>query len=444
MFSYLRGLSLTGQILVALVLGILAGLALNAWGTAATDQYLVSGLFDMVGSLFVRALQMLVVPLVFVSLVCGTSSLADPSRLGRIGGKAILLYLLTTAMAISMALFLATLFEPGSGSSFPEIDYEAANAPSVKDVLVGLIPTNPVRAMANGDMLAVIVFSILFGLSLTLTGAAGQHVKNFFFDLNEVVMKLVGLVMKLAPWGVFALIAEAIADFGADTLADLLDYFLLVLVALLLHLFINYAILIRLLAGLNPMAFIWKMRSAMLFAFSTASSNATLPITLRTVTQRMGVKPTVASFTVPLGATINMDGTAIMQGIATVFIANIYGVDLSFSQLLTVVLMATMASIGAAGVPSVGLILLATVLRQVGLPVEGIGLILGIDRLLDMVRTAVNITGDAMVSVVVGKSEGEFDESTYHDPEAGADLTGQPGERILEQNAPTTDAPASS
>lgn len=440
MFNYLRGLSLTGQILVALVIGILVGLALNLWSTPALDKWLVAGVFDLVGSLFVRALQMLVVPLVFVSLVCGTSSLADPSRLGRIGGKAILLYLLTTALAITMALTLAVIFQPGSGSSFPAIEYSAADAPSVKEVLKSLIPTNPVQAMANGDMLAVIVFSILLGLSLTLTGDAGRHVKNFFFDLNEVVMKLVGIVMKLAPWGVFALIAEAIAEFGAETLADLLDYFLLVLAALVLHLFINYALLIRLLAGLNPLAFIWKMRSAMLFAFSTASSNATLPITLRTVTQRMGVKPAVASFTVPLGATINMDGTAIMQGIATVFIANIYGVDLSFSQLLTVVLMATMASIGAAGVPSVGLILLATVLRQVGLPVEGIGLILGIDRILDMVRTAVNITGDAMVSVVVGKSEKEFDEAAYHDPEAGADLTADPDERILAQPDPSATA----
>lgn len=423
---HLSGKHLTRQILIGMALGIAAGLLINLTvgdvGWVAT--YVTGGLFDTLGQIFLKLLTMLIVPLVFVSLVCGTASLSDPSRLGRLGGKALALYLVTTAVAVTMALFLASLFEPGAGASFPEATFEAVPAPSLKDVVIDMVPANPVQAMAETEMLQLIFFSILFGLALTLAGAHGERIKALFFDLNEVVMRIVAIVMKIAPIGVFALLAKIVAELGWESFSLLLDYFLLVLATLLLHLTVTYPLLLKTLTGLDPRIFLRKMRAPMIFAFSTASSNATLPVTLRTVEQRLGVSNSVASFTIPLGATINMDGTAIMQGIATVFIANVYGVDLSLAQLLTVVLMATMASIGAAGVPGVGLILLATVLTQVGLPVEGIGLILGIDRLLDMTRTVVNITGDAAVTSIVARSEGDLDEQVFLDPEAGevADL----------------------
>ena len=349
----------------------------------------------------------------------GSSTLTDPKKLGRLGGKTIGLYLMTTAIAISIALLAASLLQPGSGADLPVEDYSVEVAPSIKDVIIGMIPKNPIAAMADGNMLPIIVFAILFGLAITMCGAPGSRMRSWFEDANAVVMQLVLIVMKLAPYGVFALIATTASELGLDAIAKVGKYFLLVFAVLLVHLFIVYPVILKLFSGLNPMIFLRKMRNAQVFAFSTASSNATIPVTMRTVQQRLGVDRSVASFTVPLGATINMDGTAIMQGVATIFIAQAYNIPLEFSQILTVVLMATMASIGAAGVPGVGLILLATVLTQVGLPVEGIAMIIGIDRLLDMTRTAVNISGDATVTAIVAKSEGALDEEIYHDADAG-------------------------
>ncbi|MEZ5465007.1 MAG: dicarboxylate/amino acid:cation symporter [Lysobacteraceae bacterium] len=417
------GMSLTLQIVIGMVLGIVAGLLCNLLlspdGTAWA--LIVDGLFRVVGKIFVASLQMLVVPLVFVSLVCGTSALDNPKKLGRLGIKSLALYLATTALAVTVALTLAMIVQPGNGINIGESEFSVAQAPPVIDVIIGMVPKNPFAAMAEGNMLQIIVFSILFGLAITLAGAAGKKVRDGFEALNSVVMRLVSLLMAVAPYGVFALIASVAATLGGDVFENLLTYFLLVLFALLIHLFVTYPILLTLLARLNPLTFLKKMRAAMLFAFSTASSNATLPVTLHSVEKRLGAGNSVSSFTVPLGATINMDGTAIMQGVATVFIANAYNHDLTAAQLLTVVLMATLASIGTAGVPGVGLIMLAGVLTQVGLPVEAIGLVLGVDRLLDMTRTAVNITGDAMVTTVVAKSEGELDMEVFNDPNAGLD-----------------------
>lgn len=264
-------------------------------------------------------------------------------------------------------------------------------------------------------MLPIIIFAVLLGLSIAISGAAGERVSRFFSDFNEIIMKLVGFVMLLAPYGVFALICVLGATTGWNTFLGVLKYVILVLVVLILHATISYSLLLKLLAGLNPLTFFRKMRAVLAFAFSTASSGATIPVTLRTVEQRLGANNRVASFTVPLGATINMDGTAIMQGIATGFIAQYYGVDLSIGQYLMVVLMVIMASVGAAGVPGVGLVLLAGVLASVGLPAEGIALILGVDRLLDMTRTAVNVAGDATVTCIVAKSEDELDESVFNE-----------------------------
>ncbi|MFD1383277.1 dicarboxylate/amino acid:cation symporter [Rhodanobacter aciditrophus] len=418
-------MSVTMKVLVGMVLGILVGLVINLTGMNASgswaNAYLTEGLFSVVGQMFVNALKMLVVPLVFFSLVCGVCGIGDVKLLGRIGSKAFLLYLLTTAIAIASAIIIAAGFGIGEGmNASSEANFSGRESPPLTDVIVSIIPSNPINAMAQGDMLPVIFFSILFGVSILMVGKKAESVSDFVEKLNEVMMKMVTVVMAVAPYAVFCLIARAIANLGMELLGQLLGYVLVLIGVLMFHLFITLQVVLKLFSGLSPLTFVRKIRNAQVFAFSTSSSNATIPVTLRTVTERMGVRNSVASFTVPFGATINMDGTAIMQGVATVFIANIYNVDLGMGGYLTVILMSVLASIGTAGVPGVGLIMLSMVFAQVGLPIEGIGLILGVDRLLDMIRTAVNISGDAVVSVVVANSEGQVDKDVYNDPEAGA------------------------
>jgi len=418
-----RKLTLTTEILIAMVAGAVVGVLVNVLfgGTGFVQDIVVGGLFSVVGSIFVATLKMLVVPLVFVSLVCGVTALGDVAALGRIGIKAVALYLFTTAIAITIALTLAGIVSPGEGFIVGDATatFQGREAPPLSQVIVDMVPSNPVAAFASGNMLQIIVFAIIFGIAMTLAGEKGRHVQSLFTDLNAVVMSMVGIIMRLAPIGVFCLIAKTFANQGVDVILPLASYFLTVVSALLVHAVVVYGLLLKLLGRLDPVMFFRKMRAAMVFAFSTASSNATIPVTLRTVEHRLGVKNSVASFTVPLGATINMDGTAIMQGVATVFIAHVYGADLGLAEYLTVILTATLASIGTAGVPGVGLIMLSMVLIQVGLPVEGIALIIGVDRLLDMMRTAVNVTGDATVTSLVAKSEKAFDHDVFEDPEAG-------------------------
>jgi Na+/H+-dicarboxylate symporter len=312
---------------------------------------------------------------------------------------------------------MGTLFQPGKGMEglVAEATFEAPPSPSLKDVLINIFPTNPVEAMAAGNMLQIIVFALLMGYAVSRSGEPGRRIASFFSDLNDVIMRMVGVLMAFAPYGVFALLAKLFAQLGVEAIVQLGKYFLVVLATLLLHALGVYSLLLKLLSGLNPVELMKKMRPAMVFAFSTASSAATIPVTLATMEKRLGVDNKVAAFTVPLGATINMDGTAIMQGVATVFFAQMYGIDIGLSGYLMVILTATLASVGTAGVPGVGLIMLAMVLQQVGLPLEGIGIILGVDRLLDMVRTAVNITGDSVVSAIVAKSEGALSEETFND-----------------------------
>ena len=416
-----KQMNLSTKIFISMLLGGIAGAILNLLGTPDWAQiWLVDGVFRVVGQVFIALLKMLVVPLVFVSLICGVSSLADPKMLGRVGGKTIILYLITTGIAVTLALTAAVVFQPGIGvNPVHLVEQEIAQVTPFTQVLIDMVPNNPVAAMADAKMLPIIVFSVLLGLSMTLSGEAGKRIAAWFQDFNKVIMKLVAIVMNVAPYGVFALIANmAATSDGGDFLA-VGKYIVLVISVLLFHALVVYPSLLVLLTRLNPRMFLYKMRAAMMFAFSTASSNATIPVTLESVEKRVGVSNKIASFTVPLGATINMDGTAIMQGIATGFIAQFYGIDLSISQYLMVVVMVIMASIGTAGVPSVGLVLLAGVLAQVGLPEEGIALILGVDRLLDMIRTVVNITGDATVTTIVAKSENELDEAVFRDPQAG-------------------------
>ncbi len=428
--------NLTARILIAMLLGIIVG-ATFKWllgGEAektlqfvgfsiGLKAFFVDGIFHVGGQIFVASLKMLVVPLVLVSLVCGTSSLKDLSSLGRIGSRSMLLYIATTALAIALAIVFALLIAPGVGVNMQlASSYQVNEIPSVAQVFINMFPSNPVDAMAKGEMLQIIVFAVIFGIAIGQSGDAGERIRQWFEDVNVVVMQLVNLVMHLSPYGVFFLMAKLFTSLELADMENLGKYFLVVLFVLLLHGFVSYGVILAVLGRLNPFIFFVKMKETALFAFSTSSSNATIASNMTTTTRKLGVDNKVASFTIPLGATINMDGTAIMQGVATVFIAQVYNIDLTTSDFLMVILTATLASIGTAGVPGVGLVMLAMVLQQVGLPVEGIALIIGVDRLLDMTRTAVNVTGDAMVSCLVGKSEKCLDETVYNDSNAGKDL----------------------
>jgi len=420
-------MTLTSKVLLGMGVGILVGLFINLLGLNSegsfSNVYIVNGLFFVVGKMFVSALTMLVVPLVFFSLVTGVLGIGDIRSLGKIGGKSFVLYLLTTGIAIAVAILIASSSGIGEGANLTsQVSFSAQDAPALSSVLINIVPTNIVNAMSQGKMLQIIFFSILVGISILMVGKKAAPLVEMIEISNEVMMKMVNIVMAVAPYAVFALLAKAIADLGFDLLLELAAYVGVLVFALLVHLFITLMIVLKLFSGMNISMFLSKVRELQIFAFSTSSSNATIPVTLRTVIDKLGVKNSVASFSVPFGATINMDGTAIMQGVATVFIANAYGVDLGITGYLTVILMSVLASVGTAGVPGVGLIMLSMVFAQVGLPLEGIGLILGVDRLLDMLRTSVNVSGDAVVSVVVAKSEGALNEDVYNDSQAGLNI----------------------
>lgn len=415
-------MTLTTRILVGMGAGLLLGIILNLLigvNESLGDWLkwaLVYGVFDIVGVIFIASLKVLVVPLVFVSLVCGCAALGDNSRMGTMAVKTLALYMCTTAIAITLALTTAALLQPGAGMDRAEdMSFTASAAPSIKDVLINIFPSNPIKAMADGNMLQIIVFSLLMGVAVSRAGKKGLAVKQVFEDFNEVIMKMVGILMHLAPYGVFCMLAKLFAELGYDLILDLLAYFFCVVLVLLLHGLGVYSLIFSTFTRLNPRTFFTNIRPALLFAFSTSSSSATLPVRLNVAEKRLGVDNSVASFTLPLGATINMDGTAIMQGVATAFIAQAFNIDLGITGYLMVIATATLASVGTAGVPGVGLITLSMVLQQVGLPVEGIAMVIGVDRLLDMIRTAVNISGDSMVTMVVAKGESMIDEDIFND-----------------------------
>ncbi len=419
-----KKMSMTTKIMVYMGFGLVVGSMINAFASeiAFVQDYLVNGLFHVVGALFINALKMLVVPLVTFSLICGICGIGDVGMLGRVGVKAFLLFMLTTALAITLAITVAVIVGPGEGfdmTQAAESTFVAQPAPPLTQVFIDLIPSNPVAAYAEGNMLQIIFFTILFAVCVLMIGERGKPIAEGAARLNEVMMQVVNVVMLAAPIGIFALIAKTFSEQGLGMILPMMSYFGVVAMVLLLHATGTLMILLKVLGKVNPMVFLKKMRSVQLFAFSTSSSNATIPITLRTAEKRLGVDGSTASFVVPFGATINMDGTAIMQGVATVFIANVYGIDLGLSGYLMVIGMAVLASIGTAGVPGVGLIMLAMVFHQVGLPIEGIALIMGVDRLLDMMRTAVNVTGDAAITTIVARSEDKISMETFNDPTAG-------------------------
>ena len=400
------GMSLTKKILIALVLGLIAGIIFTFVPESVfspIDSYVLTP----VGQIFLNLIMMLVVPIVFVSIVLGTAGLGEPAKLGRIGIQTITFYLVTTAIAITLSLALAFAIKPGTAGIFDvsTADYEAQEAPPVVETLVNIIPTNPLASMTAGDMLQVIAFAIFVGFALAFLKDKTENVHRILEQTNDILMFLVNLVMKFAPYGAFALIASAIGGAGLDAIGSMGAYMGTVIFGLLFHSVVIYSLAIWFLGKANPWTFYKGFFPAMTVAFSTSSSNATLPASMKAAQENLGVSKSVSSFVQPLGATINMDGTAIMQATAAVFIAQVYAIDLGLVEILLILITATLASIGTAGVPGVGLIMLAMVLSQVGLPVEGIALILGVDRVIDMLRTTVNITGDAVCAYVISENE---------------------------------------
>lgn len=403
-------LGLTTKIFIALLIGAVCGLILYYFVPSGyvKDTIIVNGVLNVIGSGFLRGMQMLVVPLVFTSLICGSMAIGDTKKLGKVGVKTISFYIATTALAIIVALSVGTLISPGIGfdsSGIEVAEVTVATAPSFADTLLNIIPKNPIAGLAEGNMLQVIFFALLVGILLAKLGDRVETVANFFNQFNEIMMEMTVVVMKVAPIGVFCLIAKTFAGIGLDGFWPMIKYMISVLSALGVQCFIIYLLMLKIFTGLNPVKFIKKFLPVMGFAFSTATSNATVPLSIDTLNKKMGVSKKISSFTIPLGATINMDGTAIMQGVAVIFVAQAFNINLTATDYLTVIATATLASIGTAGVPGVGLITLSMVFASVNLPVEGIGIIMGIDRILDMARTAVNITGDAVCTTIVAVQE---------------------------------------
>ncbi len=411
--------NLTRNILLGMFLGALVGaFFFYAPFTFVTTSkvFLEEMVFNLGSEIFMNLLKMLVVPLVFFSLVSGIASLTSLKSFGSIAGKTVGLYLFTTAIAVSLALFVGSIFKPGSNylNSMPQNVDQLPQGQSLYETIAGIFPANILEAMASNDMLAIVFFSILFGLALNKTNHLTGNLSASFEKLNTVFLQLVLMVMTIAPVGVFCLIGKFVITDGFNIFKDVVLYVVLLTGVLLIHAFVTYSLLLKFLAQLNPLWFFNKMKEAAIFAFSTSSSAATIPVTLKTVNQDIGVDKDVASFVVPVGATINMDGTAIMQGMATIFIAQIAGMDLTLIQYVQVVLLAVITSIGTAAVPSAGTITLVIILQQFNLPLEAIGIILAVDRILDMIRTSVNITGDATVACVVARSENSFNKEVFN------------------------------
>lgn len=416
-----KKMGLTTQIFIGLLAGAVVGILINYFMPAGhiRDDIIIGGVLYVVGQGFIRLMQMLVVPLVFCSLVCGSMSIGDTKKLGGVGVKTLAFYLFTTALAITVALLVGNLIDPGMGLDMNAISVgtatTAATEPtSLSDTLLNIIPTNIFGGLAEGNMLQVILFALLVGIILAKLGERVDVVARFFTQGNDIMMEMTMMIMKIAPIGVFCLIAKTFAGTGFDAFLPMMKYMGGVLLALAIQCFIVYLGLLKIFTGLNPFIFIRNFFPVMAFAFSTATSNSTIPLSIDTLATKMGVSRRVSSFTIPLGATINMDGTAIMQGVAVVFVAQAFGINLGLMDYITVIGTATLASIGTAGVPSVGLITLTMVFNSIGLPVEGIALIMGIDRILDMARTAVNITGDAVCTTIVASLQGDVDRDVFN------------------------------
>ena len=415
-----KKLGLTSKIFIGLIGGLIFGVILNLWvpNGYVRDTVLVDGVFYVVGNGFIRLMKMLVVPLVFCSLVCGSSSIGDTKSLGKVGGKTIAFYLCTTALAVTVAISVASIVKPGIGLDMSSIQaadtVTTAEKTTIADTILNIIPENPLASLANGTMLQIIVFALIVGILLAKMGERAELISNFLSQCNDLMMEMTNLVMQLAPIGVFCMIAKTFANLGFDAFVPLLKYMGSVVIGLGGQCFVVYMLLLLIFTRMNPFRFLKKFFPVMAFAFSTSTSKATIPLNIDTLEEKIGVSRKISSFTIPLGATINMDGTSIMQGVAVVFAAQAYGIELGVSGYLTVIATATLASIGTAGIPSVGLVTLSMVFTAVGLPVEAIMLIMGVDRILDMLRTAVNITGDAVCTTIVAHQNKELDREVFN------------------------------
>lgn len=419
-----KKIGLTSMIFIALIAGAITGMVLHYLvpDSSVKNDVIVEGVLYVLGQGFIRLMKMLVVPLVFCSLVCGSMAIGDTKKLGNVGGKTLAFYLVTTAVAVAVALGIGTLLRPGIGLDMSKIqvnasDIETMESTSLVQTILNIIPDNPIKSLASGEMLQIIVFALIIGVILAKLGERAETVSNFISQFNDIMMEMTMMVMSLAPIGVFSLIARTFATIGFSAFVPLAKYMIAVLIALAIQCFGVYQILLKLFTGLNPVKFIRKFFPVMAFAFSTATSNATIPLSIDTLYKKMGVSKKISSFTIPLGATINMDGTSIMQGVAVMFAAQAFGIQLTPMDYITVIGTATLASIGTAGIPSVGLVTLTMVFNSVGLPVEAIGIIMGIDRILDMARTAVNITGDAVCTTIVACQNGAVDKEVFNKAE---------------------------
>ena len=416
MLSRLKKISLGNWILIGMLLGLIVGLLLNFYVTDPfiKDIVLMNNVFYLGGNLFIKLMKMLVVPLVFFSIVVGVASISDIRTIGSIGGTTILIYLITTALAVTIALIIGMYIQPGAGLHMSELGGTSnlTMNQTMTDTILNLIPDNPFSSLATGDMLPVIIFGLLIGIILAKLREETETFNKIFTEGNKIMMEMTSIVMKFAPIGVFCLMAKTFGGLGFDGILPLGKYFVCVLIGLAIQGFVVYPSLLVLFTRLNPIKFFKRFFSVMFFAFSSSTSNATIPLNMEKL-HEMGVSRDVSSFTIPLGATINMDGTAIMQGVAVMFAAQAYGIDLGTSALLTVIFTAVMASVGTAGIPSVGLVTLTMVFNSVGLPVQAIGVIFGIDHILDMFRTAINVTGDAICTIIVSFRNKAIDLDIY-------------------------------
>ena len=409
---------LSQQIFISLIIGIVVGILIHYFMPEGhfRDDILIEGIFYTIGQVFIRLMQMLVVPLVFFSIADGCRNLGDTETLGKVGVRIVAFYICTTALAIFLSLMLARVINPGKGMNLSlganEFEVDSGEEFSISKTILNFVPTNPIGALANGEMIQIIIFAVIVGLLIASMEDRLMTLGNVVTEMNDLMMGMTMWVMKLAPIGVFFLITRTFASLGYDVIISMLSYMATVLGGLAVQLILVYMVLLAAFTRVNPINFLKKFAPVMTFAFSTASSNATVPVNIKTL-EEMGVDRKISSFTIPLGATINMDGTAIMQGVAVVFIANAYNIDLTAADFATVILTATIASVGTAGIPSVGLITLSMVLQSVGLPVEGIAMIMGIDRILDMARSAINISGDASGTIIVANSVGSFDKEKF-------------------------------
>lgn len=405
--GFWSNLVLWKKILIGMIAGVIVGAVMGP----------NAEILKPIGTLFINAIKMLIVPLVFCSLVVGVTSMQDSAKMGRMGLKSIIIYLSTTAIAVAIGLGFGTLLAPGAGLDMVAEATAAVSAkepPSLVTTLINLVPKNPIEALAGGKILQIIVFALGLGIALNLIGKKGEPAISMFNSLAEAMFKLTELIMRFAPYGIFALMAWVAGKYGLDVLLPLFKVIGAVYLACIIHVLFVYTGAISMIAGLSPVKYLKGIISAQIMAFSSTSSSGTLPVSIRCARENLGVSKGTAGFVLPLGATINMDGTAIYQGVAALFVAQAFGIDLTMGNYLTIIATATLASIGTAGVPGAGLIMLSLVLTTVGLPLEGLAIIAGIDRILDMARTSVNVSGDLMVSVLVGKSENELDEAIYN------------------------------